>query len=77
MSIISVKKKKKNTTMSITGDRNGNMGITIGFFFFFLVDNVGNFYKEEPFEIASSYEQLTLLIKINCRVIHGHSPLTG
>ena len=60
--------------MSIAGDQNGNMGITIGFFFF-LVDNVGNFSKED--EIASSYEQLTLLIKINCWVIHGHSPLTG
>ena len=78
MSIISVKKKKKNTTMSITGDRNGNMGITIGFFFLVVVvDNVGNLSKEEPFEIASSYEQLTPLVKINCRVIHGHSPLTG
>ena len=62
--------------MSFTGYRNGNMGIPI-VFFFLVVDNVGNLSKEEPFEIASSYEQLTPLIKISCQGIHEHSPLTG
>ena len=67
--------------MSITGDRNGNMGITIGFFFLFFGggggDNVGNLSKDNPFKIAYSYKQLTPLLKINCWVIHGYSPLTG
>ena len=52
------------------------MGITIGIFFFFF-DNVGNLSKEEPFKIASSYEQLTPLVKTSCQGIHEHSPLTG
>ena len=62
--------------MSFTGYQNGNMGITLGIFFFFF-DNVGKLSKEEPFKIASSYEQLTPLVKISCQGIHEHSPLTG
>ena len=45
--------------------------------FFFFFDNVGNLSKEEPFKIASSYEQLTPLVKTSCQGIHEHSPLTG
>ena len=60
--------------MLITGDQKGNMGIKIGFFFFLIIILGIFLIKEEPSEIASSYEQLTALVKINCQVIHGIHP---